>query len=283
MTTSPDIQYRALLQAVEDYDEEKISGLKMWGPQEWITKRAGAYVEQWESDAAEIAATLPQGVSPQAVQVTDNLEIDDLVRWVKAVTEHETFRHLDGGPLLWPRRVLKELIAAQPQAQPPQESVADVCSQCGGTKLYHTECGRICHDCGANLSEIEPEPAAQPPAQSRACEPVAWVVLNSRGAKVGVTSDDPSKQDPSIWDWIPVSHSFAPLYTHPPAQSDEAPQRALVEADAFAKELVAVVEEYRNSPNRHIADHLLRRARERTAALDGASDGAKPAGGGEGK
>jgi hypothetical protein len=171
--------------------------------------------------------------------------------------------------------------------------------------LYHTECGRICHDCGANLSEIEPEPAAQPPAQSQAqssrieqCEPVAWVGIAAAHCAVIVAEmwlrvcvTDESLQRDHVAEmlgkissgeisgykahrwlgWAQAAIVAAEVVTledmkavnmlasqsvkgtHPPAQSGEAPQRALVEADAFAKELVAVVDEYRNSPNRHIA------------------------------
>jgi NTP pyrophosphatase (non-canonical NTP hydrolase) len=316
------------------------AGIASWSPSDWLTAVTG--------ELGELASLLKMRnrerdglpgnkFSPTDKQVAD--ELADVLTYLDllaavlgvnlgqaAVSKFNEVSERVGFP---------DRIAAQPQAQPPQESMADVCSQCGGTELYHTECGRICHSCGTNLSEIEPEPA-QPPAQSHACEPVAWLVHYDVGGKPACClTDDISELFPH--------DRVEPLYTHPPAPSpanaqrnwpdDElyscqcshcdneflgykrrvvchacAPcgqelarlrsaassQRALVDADATLLDAARILSETQNRW-RGIPPELksrmsmwfyataLKQARERTAALDGASDGAKPAGGGEGK
>jgi len=132
----------------------------------------------------------------------------------------------------------------------------------------------------------------QPPAQSQACEPVGEVVVttNKSGQCVAVTRQNEDGEVLSvIWE---------------AAQSGEAPQRALVEAvcewdqdsdgtwqtscghefqfiDDGPEENQAFFCLYcggKLKPNRFTDDD-----EEDTAALDGTSDGAKPAGGEETK
>src|SRR6185369_17396526 len=101
MTTSPDIQYRALLQAVE----ENRDGYPYFVKQ--ILKRAPEI-------AAEIAATLPQAVSPQAVQVTDDMLSAACDDYVEACPPSYGTPYV---PAL--RRAIAAAIATQPQTTIP--------------------------------------------------------------------------------------------------------------------------------------------------------------------
>jgi hypothetical protein len=75
MTPSPDIQYRALLQAVEEVT-------RSCAMDEIPTTKNRILAR-----AAEIAATLPQAVSQQAVQVTDGDSIEKLLADIPTLIE----------------------------------------------------------------------------------------------------------------------------------------------------------------------------------------------------
>jgi len=182
-----DIQYRALLQAVEE-----IVG-------DYYGDDAGdmTFEHQILARAAEIAATLPQAFSPQdtpqAVQVTDAMleracaAYDSCGAPVFKIQEAMYFRM---------RAAIEAALAAQPQttlpntdtlpmsAQPPQESLCPHgypqtvrCSRCGDEMIEPTEFDRVMDSVrayGEKCIEYGKSLAAQPPAQSQACEPVAW-------------------------------------------------------------------------------------------------------------
>jgi hypothetical protein len=235
-TTSPDIQYRALLQAVEELPTT--NWLAKWlkdGESTDIAEMYRLFQQRVLGRAkhlfAELAATLPQD-TPQAVQVT-------------AESLHEYIANHGGYTI----GTLRAALAAQPQAQPTvKEQLLALHDNAQPPQGWDTHDAAIL----AGPSFLTPEAIeriSKPPAQSQACEPVAcWIGdvarrhLATRGhATVYASPLSGGDNEKPVY------------YTHPPAPSPASAQSVAWMMD-LAKEIRANAEDH---PNDYISKFAL--------------------------
>jgi hypothetical protein len=192
--------------------------------------------------AAEIAATLsPSVASPQAVQVTD-----EMIRAGCRGFYGDRWNNISDlskeSALTWMRDALTYALAAQPQAQPPQDYVLvprePTEAMLVAALREFDPIGELVgwdHDEHPSRTDIRgawkailaaaPIPLQESPAQSQACEPVAkpltW--LRTLHGKPD-WAEDCIGDDPCADYDAEDGYAAVPLYTHPPAPSPASAQ-----------------------------------------------------------